>query len=249
MWENAAQMQIVSFNWWQYAGRVGSHANSAQPPNLHLAPKLKINMAHWNNSLHIGGTWYCPSDPYTSSVCPPLAARRALTRRGMPSTRVCTLPARTAPYAWRTALFSSAMVEGGSSVSRIQTDIWSQSCSIGFMSGLRAGQSMTSTSCCSKRTAVSRAVWGWAFSWAYTKLRPNTPVAHGNICFPRNAGSWLHPPRPTHSSPHGGLHPIPWVTDHDFHQLAGRRHQSASPLAYGAPGGGPSLWYREDRDS
>ena len=70
-------MQIVSLNWWQNAGRVGSHANSAQPPNLHLTPKLKINMAHWNNSLHIGGTWYCPSDPYTSSVCPPLAARRA----------------------------------------------------------------------------------------------------------------------------------------------------------------------------
>ena len=69
MWENASQMQIVSLNWWQYAGRVWSHANSAQPPNSHLAPKLKINTAHWNNSLHIGGTWYCPSEPYTSSVC------------------------------------------------------------------------------------------------------------------------------------------------------------------------------------
>ena len=33
------------------------------------------------------------------------------------------------------------------------------------MSGLRAGQSMTSTSC------LSRAVWGGAFSWTYTKLR------------------------------------------------------------------------------
>ena len=49
--------------------KMRSHANSAHPPNSHLAPKLKINTAHWNNSLHIGGTWYGPSDPHTSSVC------------------------------------------------------------------------------------------------------------------------------------------------------------------------------------
>ena len=68
MWENAAQVRILSLNWWQNPGRVWSHANSAHPPNSHLAPKLKINKAHWNNSLHIGWTWYCLSDPYTSSV-------------------------------------------------------------------------------------------------------------------------------------------------------------------------------------
>ena len=34
MWENAAQMQIVLLNWWQYARRVWSHANSAQ--RLHI---------------------------------------------------------------------------------------------------------------------------------------------------------------------------------------------------------------------
>ena len=44
---------------------------------------------------------------------------------------------------------------------------------------------MTSTSCWSKKAAVSRAVWGGALSWTYTKLRPNTPVAHGNIWFLR----------------------------------------------------------------
>ena len=38
------------FNWWQYAGRVWSHANSAQPPNSHLVPKLKIYTTHWDNS-------------------------------------------------------------------------------------------------------------------------------------------------------------------------------------------------------
>ena len=112
---NAAQMQIVSLNWWQYAGRGWSHANSAQPPNSHLAPKLKINTAHLNNSLHIGGTWYCPSYPILVACVPPpppLAARRAMTRRGMLLTRVRTLPGRTAAHAWRTAMFSSATVEG-----------------------------------------------------------------------------------------------------------------------------------------
>ena len=63
------QMQMVSINWWQYAERVWSHANSTPPPNSHKASKLKINTANWNNSLHIGGTWYFPSDPYPSSVC------------------------------------------------------------------------------------------------------------------------------------------------------------------------------------
>ena len=54
----------------------------------------------------------------------------------------------------------------------------------------------------------------------------------------------LDVPMPVHGSihhdqltpPHGGLHPIPWLTGPDFHHLAGRRHQSASPLAYGTPG-------------
>ena len=50
--KKAEQMQIVSLNWWEYAVRVWSHANSAQPHNSHLAPKLEINTAHWNNSLH-----------------------------------------------------------------------------------------------------------------------------------------------------------------------------------------------------
>ena len=90
MWKNAAQMQIVLPNWWQYAGRVWGHANSAQPPNSHLAPKLKINTTHQQFTTY-WWTWYCPSDLYTSSVC-----ARPLTRRGMLSTRVRTLPGQTA---------------------------------------------------------------------------------------------------------------------------------------------------------
>ena len=36
VWENAAQMQIVSWNWWQYAGMVSSHANTVDSPLIHI---------------------------------------------------------------------------------------------------------------------------------------------------------------------------------------------------------------------
>ena len=80
------------------------------------------------------------------------------------------------------------------------------------MSRLRAGQSMTSTSCWSKKATVSRAVWGGALSWTYTKLRPNTPVAHGNIWFFR---IWMYrcrfmAPSTTTSS----LLPPWWIAPH-----------------------------------
>ena len=139
--------------------------------------------------------------PTLVACVPASSGQKSPTRRGMLSTRVRALPGRqTAAHAWRTQMFSSATVEGGSSMPQIQTDISSQTCSIGFMSGLRADQSMTSTSCWSKKAAVSRAVWGGALSWTYTIfffyyyyyiiiLRPNTPVAHGNIWF---LGIWMY---------------------------------------------------------
>ena len=127
----------------------------------------------------------------------------------------------------------------GSSMPRIQTDIWSQTCSIGFMSGLRAGQSMTSTSCWSQTAAVSR-LYGVGHCLGRTQSSVQTPLSpmatfdsSGSGC--TDAGSWLHAPLPAHSSPHGGLHPVPWLTGHDFDHQAGRSHQSSSPLAFGAP--------------
>ena len=120
----------------------------------------------------------------------------------MLSTRVRTLPGQTAAHAWQTTLFSSALVEGGSSLSRIQTDIWSQTCSIGFMAVLRAGQSMTSTSCWSKRLPC-HVLYGAGHCLGCTQTYV-PPVAHVNIWFPRiritDDSSWLHPPRPAHSS-------------------------------------------------
>ena len=97
-------------------------------------------------------------------------------------------------------------------MSPIQTDIWSQTCSIGFMSGLRAGQSMTSTSHWSKKAAVSHAVWGGALSWTYTKLCPNTPITHGNIWFLRIWMYWCRFMAPSTTT--SSLLPPWWIAPH-----------------------------------
>ena len=54
----------------------------------------------------------------------------------MLSTRVLTLLGRTAAHAWRIAHRNSCTVERGSSMSWVQTPIRSQTCSMGFISGL-----------------------------------------------------------------------------------------------------------------
>ena len=158
----------------------------------------------------------------------------------------------------------------------------------GFMSGLRVGQSMTSTSCWSKKAAVSRAVWGihkvTSKHPPLPPLRPPPPTptpppsprppapppplpppsapppsapppplpmatfdSPGSGC--TNAGSWLHPLRPAHSLPHGRLHPIPWLTGHDFHLIrldTGINQPLHLPTAHPTQ---TSLRYRENRDS
>ena len=72
------------------------------------------------------------------------------------------------------------------------------------MSGILAGQSMTSTSCCIRKAVVS-----------YTKFRPKCPSPR-EVCCRREAGcsfgGWgFHPAPPVHSSHHGGWHPIQWL--------------------------------------
>ena len=139
------------------------------------------------------------------------------------------------------------------SKARIQADIWWQIGSIGFMSGLRDGQSMTSTSCWSKKAAVSRAVWSGALSWMYTKLCPNTPVAHGNSWFLR---IWMY--RCQFMAPStitSSLLPPKWIAPHTmtdgprFPSL-GWTHASISlSPCLRRTRTRPSLWYRENRDS
>ena len=171
----------------------------------------------------------------------------------MLSTRVCTLPGRIAAHARRAALFSSAMVEGGHPCLGSRLTFDPKTCSIGFMSGLRAGQSMTSTSCWSKKAAMSRAVWGGALSWTYTKLRPNTTVAHENIYSSGSgcpdAGSWLHPPRPAHSSSPWWIAPHTMTDGTRFPSLGWTQASTSPSPCLRRTRTRPSLWYRENRDS
>ena len=114
----------------------------------------------------------------------------------LPSTRVRTLPGRTGAHAWRTALFSSATVERCVCVCLWGWGVGPKRLPCHVLYG--AGH-------CLGRTQ----------SYVQT---PPSPMAtfdsSGSGC--TDACSWLHPPRPAHSSPHGGLHPIPWTGTHHY---------------------------------
>ena len=99
-------------------------------------------------------------------VWPHLAASRARTHQGTHTSWVNWSPHLEDS---NLQLFHSG---GVSSMCQIQTPIWSQTCSVEFMSGLRAGQSMTSTSFCAKKAIVSQVVWGMVLSWTYINIRP-----------------------------------------------------------------------------
>ena len=105
---------------------------------------------------------------------------------------------------------NSGTVEVGSSMSRIRTPIQSQTGSMGFKSGLQAGQSMTSTSWCARKAVVS---WGVSLSWTYSDFAPKRS-SPSYAYYRREArcsvGGWrFYPAPPVHSSHHGGLLPIP----------------------------------------
>ena len=66
------------------------------------------------------------------------------------------------------------------SMSRIQINMWSQTFSIGILSGLIVGQSMTSMSCCFRNINVLSATYGRVLSCTYIKFHPNTTLACGS---------------------------------------------------------------------
>ena len=148
-------------------------------------------------------------------------ARRARTRRGMLFNRVPALLGRAAAHAWAAR---HNRVGVGSSMSRIQTPVGSQTCSMGFMSELRASQCMTSTSCCASEVVVSHAVWAMALYLAYTRFRPKHP-SPGEAYYCGGAWSsircwWFHPTPPVHFSHHDGWHPIPRLPSFWVHALS-----------------------------
>ena len=138
----------------------------------------------------------------------PLAVKRARTWRSMLSTRVLTHLKRHATHTWRAASRNFGTVEWGlgSSMSQIQIPIWSQTCSIGLMSGLRIDQSMASTSCCARKEVVSHALWGMALLSAYRKFHSKAPVAQVSILSWCGVGGWgIYPAPPVHSSHHKNI--------------------------------------------
>ena len=112
----------------------------------------------------------------------------------------------------------------------IQTDIWSQTCSIGF-------------TCC----------MGGALSWTYTKLRPNTPVAHGNIWFLRMWMCWCRFMAPSTTT--SSLLPPWWTAPHTrtdrprFPSLDWTQASINLSPCLRRTRTRPSLWYKENRDS
>ena len=151
----------------------------------------------------------------------------------MLSTRVRTLPGRTAAHAWRTALFSSATVEGGHPCIGSWLTFDPKHAQLGSCLDSELASPWPQHPVGPKRLSC-HVLYGVENCLDVQKVTMATFDSSGSGC--TDAGSWLHPPRPAHSSPHSGLHPISWLTGHDFHQYAERRQQSASPLACGAPG-------------
>ena len=87
----------------------------------------------------------------------PLCNENHRTQWGTFSTSVLTFLLRTTLHAWWTAWCNSTRFERWQSQCRIQIDIGSQTCSVGFMSGLIADHFLTSTSYWSRNVIVPSA--------------------------------------------------------------------------------------------
>ena len=175
---------------------------------MQITASGKNKMASDHIFVHLANMLTTMSPYHLYLMWPSLAANRACTLRGMLSTRVLALLVRTEAHAWRAAHHNAGTVKAGPSMPQIQTSVWCQTCSMGFISGLQFGQS---TSCFARKAALSCARWGVALSETYRNFRPQ-------MC-PRdayyrqetwsNVGGWgFQPAPPVHSS--GGWHPIPW---------------------------------------
>ena len=127
---------------------------------------------------------------YQYLVCPPLAMSTCMTLRGMDSTNVCkTSGVILAQASVRCFQRSSKLVglAGCSFLKRI-----SHRCSMGFKSGLWAGQSRIRTRLESKKLHTRLALWQGALScWKINVRRgPNNVLAEGSIQFLRTSRYW-----------------------------------------------------------
>ena len=154
------------------------------------------------------------------------------TRCDMLSTRIITLLGRTAVHARRTAHRNSDTVKAESSMSRIQTPILFQTCSMGFMSGLHTdlcillNQTSSRVTCCIKRGIVPD----------MHKVLSRNPLSPRKAFYRREAwcsigGCRLHPVPPVHFTHHCEWHPIPWLRGQGYCLWVGCAHLSISALA------------------
>ena len=113
------------------------------------------------------------------SLGPTRASWTAHTRGGMLLTKELSLSGLKAYQATITASRNCCCVVGGLSISRIWIAIWSQICSIRFISGLLADQSMTYTVWFSRKIIVARVMCAEALSWNSTKFLRKVFLAQG----------------------------------------------------------------------
>ena len=111
---------------------------------------------------------------------PHFDAERERTWRGMLSTRVVIFLGRTV-HTWRTVCCNSGTMGGGDPCLRSRTRWVPNMLSGVHVWTLCAGKSMTPVSRCPRKAVVSRAVWGMALSWTYTKFCSKTPIAQWSI--------------------------------------------------------------------
>ena len=170
----------------------------------------------------------------------------------MLSTRVRTLPGRTAAHAWRTALFSSATVEGVHPCLGSRLTFDPKHAQLGSCLDSELASPWPQHAIGPKRLP-SHVLYGAGLCLGRTQSYVQTllsPMATFDSSWSgcTNAGSWLHPPRPAHSSPW-------WIAPHTM--TDGPRFPSFG-LTQASISLSPclrhtrirrSLWCRENRDS
>ena len=128
------------------------------------------NLAHLLSNIHNCQKWKTLSyhSPYSQLMsqyllCPPWSCNTAAIRLGMDAIKVLTRACGIVCSSWRRFC-------GAGWRWRTQRSSSSHRCSIGLRSGERAGQRITLTFCCSKKSVVMRAVCGRALSCWNTSL-------------------------------------------------------------------------------
>ena len=140
-----------------------------------------------------------------------MAAITTLSLRRVLHTRASILSGVTAPQACNRDFRNLATVVGRLSISQINCPIWSQICSMGFGSGLRAGHCMTSTP-----------LLMWEKWQNFFGKLPLPREGDFGARWQYSVAGWpCHPPSPAPICPMHGKPPILWGRGSHFHLFLG----------------------------